>query len=194
MPAERLLRFVVDGAGRLTPDLAENLPGRGVWISADKEGLLKGLESGQLVKRASRSLKTRVSPDIDAQALVQLIDRLLTENCLGAIGLARKSGQLAAGFEKVRSGMEKGAFGLLFLASDAADDARRKQKQMLDRQTRPVPLVELFSRTQLGKAIGRGETVHAGLMSGGLAERTLSRVLRLGAYRGKAEGLILERA
>ena len=34
-PAD-LLRFVADPAGRLVPDLSRKLPGRGVWVTADK--------------------------------------------------------------------------------------------------------------------------------------------------------------
>ena len=31
-----LIRFVLDPAGGVTPDLAERLPGRGVWLSSDR--------------------------------------------------------------------------------------------------------------------------------------------------------------
>ena len=31
-----LIRFALDPEGGLTPDLAEKLPGRGVWLGADR--------------------------------------------------------------------------------------------------------------------------------------------------------------
>ena len=44
-PAD-LLRFVAGPEGRLVPDLARKLPGRGVWVTADKASVAAAAEQG----------------------------------------------------------------------------------------------------------------------------------------------------
>ena len=36
LPKEDLIRFVLAPSGEIVPDLKERLPGRGVWVTADR--------------------------------------------------------------------------------------------------------------------------------------------------------------
>ena len=47
LPAERLLRFVADPAGRVVPDLKRRLPGRGAHVGTARVGHLT-IASGQV--------------------------------------------------------------------------------------------------------------------------------------------------
>ena len=49
-----MVRFVLSPDGVVTPDIARKLPGRGVWVSADR----KSLEKTIALKSFSRGFKT----------------------------------------------------------------------------------------------------------------------------------------
>ena len=61
-PRDTLLRFVVDPAGALVPDLGESLPGRGLWVSAERAALEKACERGLFARAARRPIA--VAPDL----------------------------------------------------------------------------------------------------------------------------------
>ena len=46
----QLLRFVLDGQGRATPDIKRRLPGRGVWVTANRSVLAEAVKRGTLLR------------------------------------------------------------------------------------------------------------------------------------------------
>ena len=73
-----MVRFVLSPDGVVTPDIARKLPGRGVWVSADR----KSLEKTIALKSFSRGFKTKAELDGD---LVSLTESLLARRVLGLI-------------------------------------------------------------------------------------------------------------
>lgn len=53
LDAERLIRFVADPAGRLVPDPARRLPGRGLWIEPEAAAIAAA-QAKRLFGRAAR--------------------------------------------------------------------------------------------------------------------------------------------
>ena len=51
-PKAELVRFVVDPDGRIVPDVAARLPGRGLWLSAERDIVAKAVTK-RLFARAS---------------------------------------------------------------------------------------------------------------------------------------------
>ena len=51
-PKAGLLRFVLSPDGTVVPDLAEKLPGRGIWVSADRDILAKAAARGLFARAA----------------------------------------------------------------------------------------------------------------------------------------------
>ena len=49
-PADGMIRFVVGPDDKLVPDLAARLPGRGMWVSADRECLAQALARKQFAR------------------------------------------------------------------------------------------------------------------------------------------------
>ena len=47
-PTENLVRLVEGPDGTLVPDLAERLPGRGIWVSTDGSKLREAVENGEI--------------------------------------------------------------------------------------------------------------------------------------------------
>jgi predicted RNA-binding protein YlxR (DUF448 family) len=94
-PAETMIRFVVSPDGVVVPDVAGRLPGRGFWLSARRDAV-KTACAKKLFAKAARA-PGAVAPDLDGE-----IERLLARRCLDLIGMARRAGQAAVGFEKVK--------------------------------------------------------------------------------------------
>lgn len=179
-PREELLRFVVDAEGRLIPDVAGRLPGRGIWLSADRDSVKRARARKLFQKAARRPLE--IDPDLD-----ELIERLLVARCLDLLGLARRAGQAVAGYEKVAGWLKQGCAAVILAASDGAEDGREK----LRRLARNKPAIECLSADELGRAFGRERTVHAAVAPGALAAKLISETRRLGGFRqiGRERGL-----
>jgi ribosomal protein L7Ae-like RNA K-turn-binding protein len=109
---------------------------------------------------------------------------MLARRGLDLIGLARRAGQLVAGFDQVADWLRNGKAAVLLGARDGAADGRRKLRAL----ARGLPVIEAFDRRELGSAIGRDEAVHVAMAPGGLAERLLAEATRLRGFRPDETG------
>ncbi|HEX6118756.1 MAG TPA: RNA-binding protein [Dongiaceae bacterium] len=158
-----LIRFVVDPDGRVTPDLKERLPGRGLWVTANRAVLDQAVAKNAFAKAARQSVK--VDRDL-AGRVMALAKREVAE----LLGLARKSGQLVAGFEKVEAALRAGKVRVLVAASDGAEDGRGKLARLAGSG---VEICAPLTAAELAQALGREHAVHAAIKAGGLAEKTI---------------------
>ena len=182
LPKGRLLRFVVDSEGVVVPDLEGRLPGRGLWLQARRDIVETACAKGSFAKAARAPVKI---PD----GLAERVEALLRRRCLDLIGLARRAGQAAAGFEQARAWLREGRAAVLIAASDGADDGRGKLAAL----GRELPRVELFTAAELGAALGRERAVHVTLARGSLARRLVAEALRLAGF-GTEGGVTLPSA
>ena len=167
-----MLRFVIDPERRLLPDLAGRLPGRGFWVKADAASVRKALKKRVFDRHAGGTV---VVPD----DLPALLERLLVQRCMDAVGLGRRAGDLVSGFDQVAAMLAANAAGVLIEASDAAEHGRRK----LRTKQGDGPVVAALSRTELGRALGRDAVVHAWMRNGRLATRLADDAARLAGFR-----------
>lgn len=176
-----LIRFVVGPDNYLTPDVAEKLPGRGVWVKADRASLEAAIEK----KAFARGLKSRVTVPDD---LVDMVDRLLAKRVLGLFSMALKSGGVLLGFDQVRSAAREDALAWRIEASDGSPDGRGKirvlTKAVSRELERPIPaVIGCFTASELGQAFARESVVHAALRPGPLAGAVSSAATRLSGFR-----------
>jgi predicted RNA-binding protein YlxR (DUF448 family) len=176
MPEERLIRFVADPAGTVVPDLACKLPGRGVWVAADRVSVDTAARKG-LFSRAAKA-KLTAAPDLADQ-----VDRLLAGRVLNALGLAKRAGQLISGFEKVAAALGAGKVAWLVEASDGAADGRRKILSAARKSPRAPQLIGTWSASELGLALGGENVIHTAFLAGRGADRWTFDVLRLSGFR-----------
>jgi predicted RNA-binding protein YlxR (DUF448 family) len=172
-----MIRFVIDPDGRVTPDLKERLPGRGMWVTAAREVLEQAVAKHAFSKAAKQSVK--VAPDLADQVAV-LARREVAE----LLGLARKSGQLVAGFEKVDAVLRAGKVRVLIAASDGAEDGRGKLARITGSG---VEICAPLTAAELAQALGREHAVHAAITAGGIAEKTIIASRRLAALEHRAD-------
>ncbi|MHA6347265.1 RNA-binding protein [Roseivivax sp. CAU 1761] len=170
-PAHGLLRFVVDPEGGLAPDLAGKLPGRGIWVSADRAALDRA-EKKNLFARAAR-MPVKVPEGLAAQ-----VEALLARRVIDLISLARKSGDAVAGYEKVKDWLQKEEAWVLIQAEDGSE--RGKSKLSTPYMGR---YIGWLTADELGMAFGRETVIHAALGAGGLAKRVVDEAQRLKGLR-----------
>lgn len=185
LPKEQLLRFVIGPDGTVVPDLAERLPGRGLWLQARQDMMARACAKNLFAKAAKRQV--RVPGDLAAQ-----VELLALKRCLDLLGLARRAGAVAAGFEKVRAALRAGEVGLLIQATDAADDGRDKIRGLARAVAPEVPVLQFCSAAELGAAVGRAAAVHVGIAPGRFADGLLREARRLAGLRGVASQEIAE--
>ena len=118
-PAQNLIRFVVGPNSTLVPDLAGRLPGRGMWVDANRQVLARALARNQFAKAA----KAAVLAPAD---LVDHVQAMLLRRCLDLVGLARRAGELVVGFDQVEDWLRRGRCGLVLTSSDGSADGRRR--------------------------------------------------------------------
>jgi predicted RNA-binding protein YlxR (DUF448 family) len=182
-PAEpdELIRFVVGPDGAVVPDLKRNLPGRGCWVTADREHVDKAAKKGLF----ARAFKSEVSVPSD---LGGMVDRLLAKSALGALGLARKAGVVALGATKVEASVRSGAALLVLHAAEASEDGLRKIAQARRATAHAggpeIRAYKLFSEPEMGLALGGTNVIHAAVLAGDAGRAAEKRMVALDRYRG----------
>lgn len=175
-PEEALIRFVAGPDGLVVPDLARKLPGRGIWVRADRASIETASKKGLFARSAKAPLKA--PPDLPG-----LVERLLAKRCLEQLGLARREGVLISGFEKATAALKSGKVGWLIEASDGASDGRRKLLSAAARSSSPPEVCGAFSSEELGLATGQENVIHTVLLAGRRAERWTQEVRKLAGFR-----------
>ncbi len=169
-----LIRFVRGPGGDVVPDLARKLPGRGVWVSLNRQ---------RVAEAAAKHLFSRgFGAETRADAgLAETISQLLRKSALSYMSLGKKAGEAVAGFTKVEELLGKGRARVLLHAKEAQPDGCRK----LDKLAGPdVERSVVFCLDELDLALGRSNVIHAAVAKGGLAEKLLAGLRRIEIYEG----------
>lgn len=169
-----LVRFVISPDGAVVPDVDGRLPGRGLWTLAQRD-----IVAAAVTRRLfSRAAKRPVTTDPD---LPDRVAALLLRRCVEGLGLARRAGQAVAGFEQVRSWLDRGRCGALVVAVDASLEGRRKLGSDL-------PVAAALRADELGAAFGREALTYVGVARGEIAKRIVVDAARLAGFRATAAG------
>lgn len=175
-PKAGLVRFVLGPDGLIYPDLAEKLPGRGIWVTADRAAIDRAAAKG-LFARAARA------PAKVPENLADLVEQGLAHRVVELISLVRKSGRAVVGFEKVKGWLADGHAKVLLQASDGSD--RGKGKLWTPEGGR---WFGCLTSAELGLAFGRDHAIHGALAAGGLTPRVISEAARLAGMRKQDGG------
>jgi predicted RNA-binding protein YlxR (DUF448 family) len=176
-PREGLIRFVVAPDGTLTPDLAETLPGRGLWVAARRAAIERAIAKKLFGRAAKR-------PVLVPADLVERLETLLAARAVGLLGLANRAGQLAAGMTRVREWLRAGKAAILL----AASDSEGRDGAELRRMAGELPEIRALDSAEMGRAVGRERVVHMAVAPGRLADALRREAARLDGVRGAEEG------
>ncbi|MFD1882684.1 RNA-binding protein [Paracoccus pacificus] len=177
-PKAGLVRFILGPEGQIVPDLAEKLPGRGIWVTADRALIEKAAAKG-LFSRAARG------PAPAPAGLADLVEEALARKVIELLSLARKAGDAVAGFEKVKGWLADGKAKVLLQASDGSE--RGKGKLWTPPGGR---WFGCLTASEMGLAFGRDHVIHSALAPGGLTEKLIRDASRLAGLRGNDGSLV----
>lgn len=176
---EQMIRFVVGPEGEAVPDLARRLPGRGLWVTAERSTVEQAV-ARKLFSKAARAAVT-ASPD-----LADRVERLLLERALEDLGRARRAGRAVAGFVRVEQMIGRGRAGLLIVAAEADGDGLAKL------EASGLSIERLADATALGGVFGRERAVYVAVArddrSGQFIQRIAGGAARWRRYRLNGAG------
>ncbi len=176
---EHMLRFVVGPEGEVVPDLARRLPGRGMWVKAERKAVEQAVARKLFSKAARASVKA--SPD-----LADRIERLLRDRALEDLGRARRAGRAVAGFVRVEQMIDQGRAGLLIVPEEADGDGLARLR------TSGLPVERLADAAALGGIFGREHAVYVAVArddrSGQFVQRIAGDAARWRRYRLNSAG------
>lgn len=176
-PKGGLIRFVVGPDGVVVPDILGKLPGRGLWVAADRAALDLAVKK-KLFARAARR------PVTVPEGLTDLVESLLLRRVLDLLSLANKAGEALAGYEKAREMINAGRVAVLVQAADGS--ARGKTKL---RRPDNAAYVGCLTGAEIGLAFGREHVIHAAVAAGGLSRRVVEDAAKLARMRGQDGGI-----
>ena len=157
---EDLLRVALSPEGRVTPDVAARLPGRGGWVTADRALVDKAVKK----RLFNRAFEQPVEAPDD---LADQFEALLKARVLNLLGLARRAGRLELGSDAVRLALQSEPGPAWRLeASDAAPDGRKKLDHLAKAIESDAPVLGCYDADALSRALGVGNAVHGALAQG----------------------------
>jgi hypothetical protein len=176
---ERMIRFVVGPEGDVVPDLARRLPGRGLWVTAERATLERAVEKNLFSKAARAAVKASAD-------LADRVERLLLERALADLGRARRAGRAVSGFVKVEQMIAQRRAGLLVVADEADGDGLGKL------QATGLPIARLGDAMALGGLFGRDHAVYVAVArddaGGEFIQRITAGAARWRGYRLNSAG------
>jgi predicted RNA-binding protein YlxR (DUF448 family) len=189
-PKDPMIRFFVGPDGMIVADLAEKLPGRGIWLSASREAVATAVKRKLFARAARRQVSV---PD----GLADRLEAALVDRVVSTIGMARRAGLIVAGHAKVTEALRRERVALRIEAVDGAEDGRRK----LDRYAHGLTILEGLTMAELARAFDTERTVHAAVLKDdgkrggpGLVQRLNREFERLAGFRFNFGGAGLEKA
>jgi uncharacterized protein len=176
---DRMIRFVVGPEGDVVPDLARRLPGRGLWVKAERAAVERAVAKNLFARAARASVKP-------AADLAERVERLLLERTLADLSRARRAGRAVAGFVRVEQMVGQRRAGLLVVADEADGDGLGKLKAS------GLPIARLGDATALGGIFGREQAVYVAVArddaGGAFIERIEAGAARWRGYRLNSDG------
>jgi uncharacterized protein len=176
-PRRGLIRFVVSPEGQVVADLLGKLPGRGIWVAAERDALETAVRKN-LFSRAARQQVTV------PEGLVADLEAGLVRRTVDLLSMARKAGQAVAGFEKVKDWLGKEEAAILLQASDGSERGKSKLRPPGGKGS----FFGVLTASEIGLAFGREHVIHAALAGGGLADRFREDAIRLSGVREDGGG------
>ncbi|HMS93829.1 MAG TPA: RNA-binding protein [Tabrizicola sp.] len=172
-PKAGLIRFVSDPDGQIVPDVLGKLPGRGIYVSADRAALDKAVKKNLFSRAARQQVKM-------PEGLADLVETLVAQRVVELLSMARKAGEAVTGYEKVKDWLVKGTAATLIQASDGSERGKTK----LHAPEGERGFVGCLTAGEIGLAFGRERAIHAALAAGGLRTRVVEEAAKLAGLRG----------
>lgn len=158
-----LFRFVVGKDGQLYFDLTQKLPGRGLYVTQNKETLQTALSKNLFAKAAKKNVAV-------PNDLIETITASVRRSALDHIGLSRRAGDLIISGENIKKYIKNNLIGCYITTSDEGSDLRRT----LEKSIQNAPVITAFSVDELSALLKLENPVHLALKAGPLCKKFLN--------------------
>ena len=176
-PKEGLVRFVIGPDAEVVPDILGKLPGRGIYVTATREAIMKAASKGLFARAARAPVKA-------PETLADLVERLLLQRVVELIAMSRKAGDAVTGYEKVKELLVSGRAKVLIQAEDGSERGKTKLRAP-EGENR---MISCLTAGEMGLAFGRERAIHAALAAGGLTTRVVEEATKLAGLRKAQTG------
>ena len=154
------------GRGGHGPDLARKLPGRGLWVAANRAAVETGGPQERVRPRRQGQADRAGRPRRPGRR------RCWPARVLAGLGLARRAGELTLGFEKALAAVRGRQGGLDHRGrATAPPTAAASCSTPPRRRPQPPRLLGAFDSNELSLALGLGNVIHLAFLAGRGAER-----------------------
>ena len=165
LPKSSLIRFVLGPDNQIYPDIeGGKLPGKGIWVKANKSILQKAVKSGSFAKAHGCAVTV-------TQVIVDLVNNLLKQKCFDILGLCNKAGLVITGYEKVKHVLKNEQNSIYLKAVDSNAEPVSKNN-----------LYNIFANDELAKLLGKENVVHIAVKSGGLTKKLIEAMNKFISY------------
>ncbi|MEE2901658.1 MAG: DUF448 domain-containing protein [Myxococcota bacterium] len=175
-PKDVLLRLELDHQGAILVDLQNILKGRGVYLTPSE--FRRALQP----KALHRLFKGKAAPmsEDEIENLLRITSERLTSRVCELIGLGRRTGKLAFGFEAVGRAIQNLKYRpmTVLATNDIAPRSENKIQQLIS-NTDQVELVRALTKEVLGRTLGRETVSVVAVWHPKIGRRFLNEVTRL---------------
>ncbi len=175
-PKEKMIRFAISPDGLVTPDILENLPGRGLWVFAKPDIITRAIKQNAFARAGKANTKKPITLPDD---LMQTICTILAKRLIGLISLSRRNGRAICGFERIKTNLPLQRGQLLLQASDGSPNQLKK----INHPENHHAALMCLTSAELGLAFGRDHVIHALLNAHGLNRKIQNDARRLAGLR-----------
>ena len=170
-PKSELLRFTVLQNGAFIPDFDKKIGGKGVYVS-NSASLLKNIDSDFKIGKILHKPVRKTLP------LAEAVDKILADKGLYALNLARKSGNLVLGFEKIKEQILKNKVSFGIEATDAGSDGKKKMSEMC----KNIEMFSVYNSAVLEKAFDRETVIHVAVLKSEISTMVYENIKRYRDY------------
>ena len=184
MAKQKMIRFVHGPEGRLYADIKAKLPGRGIWIAANKQACQQALTPK--IIRGALKLSAKENLEIEANYYTY-IEKALKQSVHDLIGMAKRAGEVECGADQVKALAQRAQLAARFEARNGAAGGRAKIRTISTACARacgqaPPPVIGCFDCAELGSIIGRDAVVHLGVKRGYVWPSLHKEIIRLAGF------------
>ena len=152
-PKNALLRFTILPSNEFVPDFNKKLGGKGIYFSNSKSLIRNVVQTAKIGKLIHKPAKYD-------QNLPDLIEKLLAAKGLEALNLARKSGNLIFGFEKIKEQIIKNKVAFVVEATDAGADGKQKMFELC----KNIEIVSIYDSATFDRAFDKEMVVYIAIL------------------------------
>ncbi len=172
-PQSVMIRFALSPDDMLTPDIAQKLPGRGIWLIPTPEHILMAEKGQLLIKKAQKIYQTKVHLKEDLQANIATA---LLHHITQTLSLMRRAGQAIQGMDKIKTLLKNKNFNdkkAMLLMMKPISSLQAGQKIITLAKEQHVSVISGLPERIACDSFNRENAPFVLIMGGGLAERLL---------------------